>query len=70
MNGSKLLGAMAEKGISQRKLANALGVSKNTVNAKINGKGHFDTEQASQICEILGIVEPERKAEIFLSKSS
>lgn len=66
MNSNKLLGVMAEKGVSQRELAQKLGISKNTVNAKINGKGHFDTEQASQICEILGIDDSEKKAEIFL----
>ncbi|MBR3960845.1 MAG: helix-turn-helix transcriptional regulator [Clostridia bacterium] len=70
MNSNKLLGAMAEKGITQKELAKKLGISKNTVNSKINGKGHFDTEQAIKICEILGVDEPERKVEIFLPKSS
>ena len=67
MNANKLLGVMAEKGISQRELAEKLGVSKNTVNSKINGKSHFDTEQASRICEILEIFDSEKKAEIFLA---
>ena len=67
MNISKLLGVMAEKGISQCALAKKLGISKNTVNAKLNGKGHFDTEQVSEICKILGIDDPEKKVEIFLA---
>ena len=70
MNANKLLGIMAEKRISQRKLAKKLGVSKNTINLKLNGRGCFDTEQATHICEILGIEDAEKKVEIFLSKPS
>lgn len=70
MNANKLLGIMAEKRISQRNLAKMLGISKNTINLKLNGKGCFDTEQATHICEILGIEEAEKRAEIFLPKSS
>ena len=70
MNSNKLLGVMAEKRISQRKLAKMLGISKNTINLKLNGKGCFDTEQATNICEILGIDDAEKRVEIFLPKSS
>jgi len=66
MNANKLLGAMAEKRISQRELARRLGISKNTINSKINGKVHFDTEEASKICDILEIKDPQKKSEIFL----
>lgn len=70
MNINKLLGAMAEKRISQRELARRLGVSKNTINTKINGKAHFNTEEATKICDILEIHDPNMKVEIFLQKSS
>ena len=63
----KLIGIMAEKGFSQRKLANELGVSKNTINAKLRGKSRFDTEEASRLCEILNIEDDALKLEIFLS---
>lgn len=66
MNTRKLLGIMVEKGFSQRSLAKAMGVSKNTLNAKLNAKTSFNTEEASKICEILGIEESNLKAEIFL----
>lgn len=65
MNKMKLLGIMAEKGTSQRKLASVLGISKNTLNSKINGKGCFDTHQAAQICEFLEITDDATKAQIF-----
>ena len=67
LNRGKLLGAMAEAGISQRELAKAMGRSKNTVNSKINGHGAFDLNEVDVICQCLGIVDTARKAEIFLS---
>lgn len=70
MNTNKLLGVMAEKRISQSQLAKLLGKSKNTINAKINGKSTFDTQEATIICDILGIYDNALRAEIFLSNSS
>ena len=70
MNTNKLLGAMAEKRISQTQLAKLLGKSKNTTSAKINGKSTFDTQEATIICNILGISDKALRAEIFLSEPS
>ena len=70
MNTNKLLGVMAEKRISQAQLAKLLGKSKNTINAKINGKGTFDTQEATTICDVLGITDKVLRAEIFLSEAS
>lgn len=70
MNINKLLGIMAEKRISQTQLANLLGKSKNTTCAKLNGKSNFDTEEAIEICNILGITDNSLKGEIFLTKPS
>lgn len=70
MNANKLLGIMAERRVSQRMLASMMGVSKNTINAKMNGVRPFDTDEAITICGILGIVDNNTKAEIFLTKSS
>ena len=67
MNVNKLLGLMAEKRISQRKLAQKIGISKNTLNNKLNGKGIIDTIEAIKICEILEITDAKIKEEIFLS---
>lgn len=67
LNRGKLLGAMAEAGVTQRSLAKMLGCSKNTVNAKINGKSAFDLNEVDAVCAALGIADSTRKAEIFLS---
>ena len=61
----KIRGLMAEKKISQRKMASMMGISKNTLNAILNGKGNVDTEKALQICEILEIDNMEKRADIF-----
>lgn len=66
MQKGKLVGIMAEKGISQRKLAKEIGISKNALNLKINGKSTFDTEEATRICDVLGIQDKETKSDIFL----
>ena len=66
MRKTKLIGILAERGISQRALAEELGISKNTVNAKLNGRTAFDTSEVMKLCAILGITSPEEKCEIFL----
>lgn len=70
LNKRKFLGKIAEAGYSQRSLAKEIGVSKNTINQKVNGRGCFDTEQIDKICCALGITSGREKAEIFLSESS
>ena len=64
---SKLKGKIAEAGYSQRSLAQELGISKNTLNAKINGKTPFNTVEIERLCEKLGIYDGAEKAAIFLS---
>lgn len=63
----KIIGLMAEKRISQRKMAELLGMNKNTFNAKVNGKAKFTTDEATKICEILGVTDNNLKVQIFLS---
>jgi transcriptional regulator with XRE-family HTH domain len=67
VNKNKLLGKIAEAGKSQRLLAQEVGMSVNTLNSKINGKGSFDIEQVVKICNVLNITESDEKAEIFLN---
>ena len=70
LNKNRLMGAIARAGFTQRSLANSMGISKNTLNSKINGKGYFDIQQIDLMCEVLGISDDKEKIEIFLSKSS
>lgn len=64
---NKLKGKIAEAGFSQRTLAEALGMSKNTLNAKVNGKVPFNTVEIELICNVLDIRDVTEKAAIFLA---
>lgn len=66
---NKLAGAIASKGLTQKKLAEMIGVSKNTISAKINNKSSFDTDEIERICRVLGIKDVIEKANIFLANS-
>lgn len=67
---NKLKGRMVEMGFTQRTLAHRIGINKNTLNAKLNGKSNFDTGEIILICDALGIQSPEEKCAIFLNLSS
>lgn len=66
----KLLGVMAEKGVSGVRLAKEIGMSSNTFYNKINGNSPFNADQIKNICKVLDIVDAEEKAEIFLSDTT
>lgn len=70
LNKNLFLSKMVAKGYTQRTLATAMNMSKNTLNAKINGRGCFDTEQIDRLCVLLGIETPKEKVDIFLHISS
>lgn len=67
MKNRKLIGLLAEKGITQRELAKMLNKSKTTINAKLNGKRSWDTDEAIILCDVLAIADNDIKVEIFLS---
>ena len=52
---SRLLNRMEKKGISQRKLAAAIGISANAFNNKIKGRSFFNTQEIDRICDALHI---------------
>ena len=66
INTLKLKAAITEAGYTQATLAQKLNISPNTLSFKICGKAKFDIDEATRICELLGIVDSRKKAEIFL----
>lgn len=60
---NKIRGAIAEKGLSLKEMAQLLGMAPKTLRIKLN-KGVFGTDEAEKMIEILGIEEP---AKIFFA---
>lgn len=57
---------ITRKGITQKKLAEELGLTENTVSLKVNNKVSVTTEEAAKICDLLNIYDLEERAKIFL----
>ena len=66
MNYNKLKGIMREKNYSQNKLAKQIGITTQSLNAKLNGRSQFTIEEAINIIAVLTIRKPE---EIFFNNS-
>lgn len=66
MSFDKLKGKMAERGVSQGKLADAIGITVQSLNAKINGRGQFTLEEVIKITFFLSISDP---VDIFFDPS-
>lgn len=54
-NHSKLLGRIRECGFTQEQLAKAIGISKTTLNAKLNNQFYFQAKEMYDICVVLNI---------------
>lgn len=66
MQSNILKGKMVEAGYSQRSLAAAMKMSKNTLSKKINGISTFKSNEIISLCDLLNIVDNDEKARIFL----
>lgn len=64
ININKLRGKIAERGLSQRKLSQILGISEATFHRKMK-KGIFGSNEIEKMIEILNITNP---CEIFFDK--
>lgn len=70
LNRNEFKGAIARAGLTSKELARRIGISQNTLSAKMNGKGSFDLGQVDKICVELKITDDAEKIKIFLSESS
>lgn len=70
VNANALKGRIVAAGFTQEKLAATVKMSKNSLNAKINGKKKFNTDEVSRICDALAIHSSDEKCNIFLSCES
>ena len=67
VNTAELKTALIDANVTQRKLAELSGISKNALNRKINNRADFTLTETSKICDCLGITDPAYKCQIFLS---
>lgn len=66
MSFDKLKGKMTESRISQEKLAHHLGITVQSLNAKLNGRSQFTLEEVIKITETLALEDP---VDIFFNPS-
>lgn len=67
VNVQKLKAKMVLAGHTQRTLAEATGMSKNTLNATVNGRRSPNCDEVDTLCAVLNITDPGEKVDIFLS---
>lgn len=67
INTKKLKAALVEKSFTQRSLSKEIGISKNTLNAKINGKAPISIEEATKLARVLELSKEDFDAIFFCS---
>ena len=67
MQAQLLKGAIVERGLTVKKVAEMLNMTRNTFYTRLNGQTSFDTEEIEKLCHILQIDDNKRKIEIFLT---
>jgi len=68
LNPAKLRAVMAEQCVTQTMLASKIGVSKQTLSAKMTGKSSLTLDEIDHICLALNITDGATKESIFLAK--
>ena len=66
MSFDKLKGKMTEGHLSQKSMAEALGITAQALNAKLNGRSQFTLEEVVRITDILSLKDP---VDIFFNPS-
>lgn len=70
VNVKKLKSKMVAADMTQQALAKAVGMSRSSINAKMNGHYPFNVDEVVLICDVLGIVDASEKEDIFLQRTS
>lgn len=70
MNTNLLRAEMAMQGMTGRQVAEKAGISRSAFSAKLNGIRSFDADEVIRICDVLAIHDPQKKIDIFLTKTS
>lgn len=70
LNKNLLKSVIVKNGYTQERLAEVIGMSANTLSSRITGASSFNVDEIDKICEVLGIVDNNEKADIFLSSIS
>lgn len=63
---NKMRAARVEVGITQKQMAELMGLSENTYNAKECGKRPVNVDEVVTFCKVTGITDPRERALIFL----
>ena len=67
MQSNLLRGAIIAQGLTMQSVAQKIGISRNSMSARMNGKVPFNADEIEKLCVLLGISDPVKKVEIFLS---
>lgn len=70
INTNLLKAKIIANGFTQERIAQKMGMSKNTFSSKINNKAPFNIAEVFQLCELLHIESAEEKCAIFLAGAS
>ncbi len=65
-NSNLLRGRIAEKGYTQKKVAEMIGITYQSFSEKINNKSPFKVSEIIKLCDVLGIVD--KDIYFFVSK--
>lgn len=65
MNTNKIKAKIVERGMTQREVAEIIGILANSFSRKINGKRDFLLSEAIKLCSVLNLENPR---EIFFEK--
>ena len=66
INTSKIKGRLAEKGLTQKDVATALGIAQPTANQKINNTRPMDLDEAEKLAALLCIKPEEFQVYFFI----